>query len=316
MKNKIKKLLKNMGIFNKVKSIYKRHKNLSKKYVFENRMKNKEKVCFVLAGYKSFSYDSVFKRIKKFIPADIEICILSSGKYCSDLSEIARINDWSYVSTKKNNVSLIQNIAIDLFKNAKYIYKLDEDIFITKGFFETLFKTMKNCEGKGEYKVGFVAPTIPINGFGHLNVLKRFDLVSKYTELFERPIYAAGRDRMVEDDPEVAKFFWGYKNYLPQLDEMNEIFSNDEFRYVACPIRFSIGAILFKREFWNEMGMLDVVSGPGMGLDEEQFCEYAINHSKAIIVSLNSVVGHLSFGRQNEEMKMYYLSHTDVFDVD
>ena len=315
MKELIKNILKKMGIYEKIIQKRLERKKLTKKYIFENRMKNKEKVCFILTGYKEFSYEIIFKRIKEFVPDDVEVCILSSGKYCEKLSEIAKKNDWSYLSTKRNSVCLIQNVAINLFKYAKYIYKLDEDIFITNGFFETLFNTIEDCEKNGEFKVGFVAPTIPINGFGNLNILKRFNLVEKYTEMFEKPLYAAGKDRKVETVPEVAKFFWGEGGFLPKIDEINEIMKNDEFKYVACPIRFSIGAILFKREYWEEMKMLDVVKGPGMGVDEGQLCNEAMTNSRAIIVSLNSVVGHLSFGLQNEAMKEYFLANKNIFDI-
>ena len=109
-------------------------------------------------------------------------------------------------------------------------------------------------------------------------VLKRFNLVDTYATKFERPIYAAGRDRMVEDNPEVAKFFWGNDNYLPDIDTMNEIVNKDDFEYVACPIRFSIGAILFTRSFWKNMGMFHVEKGSGMGSDEEQICSYLIKY--------------------------------------
>ena len=185
------------------------HNALAKKIKFENRMQNKEKVCFILAGYKPFLYEIIFKRLKKFIDEDIEVCILSSGLYSEKLSNIAKENNWSYLSQKENNVSKIQNTAINLFKNAKYIYKLDEDIFITNNYFATLMKTMNDCEENGEYQVGFVAPTIPINGFGNVEVLKRFNLVQKYTQMFEKPKYAAGRNRMVENNPKVAKVFLG-----------------------------------------------------------------------------------------------------------
>ena len=101
-------------------------------YKFENRKKDKNKVCFILAGYKEFLYDVIFERILKFIPEDVEICLLSSGKYSQILSEIAEKNNWSYLSTKRNNVSLIQNVAITIFNKADYIYKLDEDILKTQ----------------------------------------------------------------------------------------------------------------------------------------------------------------------------------------
>lgn len=318
MKEFIKKIMKKVGLYeNYQKSKNKRimQSKLTKDYKFENRMKNKKKVCFILAGYKEFAYDIVFGRIKEFVPKDVEVCILSSGKYSKKLSEVAKENDWSYLSTKRNNVSLIQNQANYLFKNAEYIFKLDEDIFITKNFFDILYKTYKECEKNGEYKIGFVAPTIPINGFSHMLILERFGLKEKYTKLFEKPKYIAGPDRMVENNPEVAKFFWGYKNYLPNIDEISNTLQKDEFSYVACPIRFSIGAIMYTRKFWEEIGMFTVLKGNGMGADEAEICGYAIEGSNAIIVSKNVAVGHLSFGTQNTTMKEYFLNNKEVFDI-
>lgn len=303
-------------IYNFLRKVYrgmKRKRNLGGKYKFEDRKKDYSKLCIIIAGYKSFLYDTIFERITKYIPKDIDVCIVSSGKYDEKLSEIAKNNDWSYLSTKRNCVSLVQNIAIDLFKKAEFIYKLDEDIFITENYFEKLMKTYNACEKDGEYKVGFVAPTIPINGYGNLNILKRFDKVDYYTKNFEKPLYAAGRDRKIESDPNVAKFMWGKDNLLPTIDEMNKTVEGDEFSYNACPIRFSIGAILFSRQLWEDMRLFKVKNGPCMGLDEEQICCFCMSNSRAIIVSNNSVVGHLSFGTQNEEMKKYFLENQDKF---
>ncbi len=314
-----KNILKKLGLFEKVKSYKKqveKKRRLTKKYVFENRMKNKDKVCIVLAGYKEYLWDIVFKRIKTFIPEDIEVCILSSGKYSDKLSQIAKTNDWSYLSTKRNNVSLIQNVAIELFKNAKYIYKLDEDMFVTKGYFDTLMRTYRECEENGEYRCGFIAPTIPINGFGHMVVLKRFGLVETYTKMFEKPIYASDSTRMLQKSPEVAQFMWGgVENYLPKIDSMNDIVSKDKFGYQICPIRFSIGAILFRRELWEEMGAFNVTRKTDMGNDEKQLCEYCVDKSKAMIISNNSIVGHLSFRQQNDSMKEYFINHNELFDI-
>ena len=318
MRELIIKIIKKLGMYDTAFKMYKKHiikKRLTKRYKFENRMKNKEKLCIILAGYKDFSYDIVFGRIKEFIPKDVEVCVLSSGKYSKELSEIAKNNDWSYLSTKRNCVSLIQNVAINLFTKAKYIYKLDEDIFVTKGFFETLYKTMKDCEKNGDYKVGFVAPMIPINGFSNMLVLKRFNQIERYTKMFEKPLYCAGRDRKIESDPNAALFMWGKDGYIPNIDEMAKIVSKDEFKYTACPIRFSIGAILFKRDFFYEMGLFHVGHGPCMGVDEEQICNYAMSNSRAIIVSLNTIVGHLSFGTQNATMKNYFIENKDVFKI-
>ena len=87
------------------------------------------------------------------------------------------------------------------------------------------------------------------------------------------------------------------------------------FSYSAVPIRFSIGAILYSRELWEEMKYFRVRRGTGLGLDERQICSYCLIHSKAMIVSENSCVGHLSFQPQNEEMKKYYLTHPEHFKI-
>ncbi len=146
-------------------------------------------------------------------------------------------------------------------------------------------------------------------------VLERFNLIDTYTKMFERPIYAAGPDRMIENNPEVAKFMWGKDNYLPSIDEISKTLSKDKFSYVACLIRFSIGAILYKRSLWVEHNMFTVNKGAGMGLDELEMCSYAIDESKAIIVSKNIAVGHLSCGKQNGPMKEYFMEHKQLFEV-
>jgi hypothetical protein len=131
----------------------------------------------------------------------------------------------------------------------------------------------------------------------------------------------AGANRMIQNDVNVAKFIWGepialqdgsvFK--LPSIDEMNHFFEEGEMMEFPCPIRFSIGAILFERQLWDDMRFFKVSKGTNLGGDEEQICCYCCNNSRPIMVSENIVVGHLSFGRQNEEMKKYYLEHTWKF---
>lgn len=52
-----------------------------------------------------------------------------------------------------------------------------------------------------------------------------------------------------------------------------------------------------------------------MGLDEEFLCNLATSQSKAIIVSENQVVGHLGFGKQNKDMKEYFLENKEIFEI-
>lgn len=297
-----------------IKHVYIRKQHLKSEYRFIDRSTGSDKLCVILAGYKSFVWDTVFPRIRAFQPEDLDVCVVSSGLYSDVLSDICEKNGWSYLSTSRNNVSVAQNIAIDLFDKANYIYKLDEDIFVTEGYFETLMHTYETVRREGEYDVGFVAPLIPINGYGHLRLLKKLNLTDLYTERFERPIYASYAARQIESNPEVAKFFWGEGNVFPHIDALAKKLQADEFCYSACPVRFSIGAILFSKETWEMMGMFPVVKGAGMGIDESEFCAYCIKESQAIIVAENTVVGHLSFGGQNAEMKAYYAQHKERFE--
>lgn len=281
---------------------------------FIDRRRHCKKACFVLAGYKSFIYEDLFARLKKYVPDDVDICILSSGVYSDELAGIAEQNGWSYLSTKINCVTLILNVAFLTFEDAEYIYKVDEDIFLTDRCFEKLLESYERVEASGDYRVGFTAPLIPINGYGHYRILQKLNLTKLYTDKFERPIYASYPARMIQSSEDVAKFFWGEGGYVPGIDELNRRFATEDFSYTACPVRFSIGFILMKRETWKDMGMFKVIpDNICLGIDEDQLCEYCIVNSKAIIVSENTVVGHLSFGPQNTAMKKYYEEHRETF---
>jgi len=319
MKSFLRKFVLTKAMYQKLKEIrdvkrYERASDVEK--IFIDRSKHRKVLCMILAGYKTYLYQDVFERIIRFIPDDIDVCLVSSGLYSEDLAQRAEKQGWSYLSTKRNCVTLAQNVAIRLHDQAEYIYKVDEDIFVTQGCFETLMDTYKKVETQEEYEVGFVAPLIPINGYGHMRVLDKLGMKAVYRERFERPIYASHPDRMIENSGEAAKFFWGEGGYIPSIDEMNQKWMAEDFQYSICPIRFSIGFVLFKRTLWENMGMFPVIEdNPCMGLDEEQICSYCIVHSKVIVVAENTVVGHLAFGRQNEAMKEYYYQNTERFRI-
>lgn len=307
-------LKKNKFIYNMVVN-HREHKYFDSSYKFEDRSNDKENLCIILSGYKEFTWDVVFERIKTFADKDMDICILSSGVYSEKLSKIAEENNWSYLSIKKNCVTLAQNIALKLFDKAKYVYKLDEDIFVTKNFFKELKHTYNEVNDNGEYNVGFVAPIIPINGYGHVKLLKKLDLVDYYENNFEDVRYVAGRERMIESSPKVAKFMWGKDNKIPQIDDLDRLLYKSDFQYSACPIRFSIGAIYFEKKLWKDMGYFKVEKGSCMGLDETQMCSFCVCSSRAMIIAENTCVGHLSFGTQNEPMEKYFKKNKALFEI-
>ena len=280
---------------------------------FINRSEGSRYLCIVLAGYKEFLYPAVFGRIRKFMDQRLDVCVITSGLYSADIDEICRQNSWSYLSTKENNVSLVQNVAIKLHPNARYIFKLDEDIFITENYFTRLLEAYYETEN-GEYHPGVMAPIIPVNGYGHMRVLEKLGLQETYKRKFQEPKYMAGYERMIESRPETAKFFWGEGGMVPSIDEMNRMFWNMKHEARPCPVRFSIGAILFERSLWESMKYFKVNRKiTGLGDDEEELCAFCCLNSRPIMVSENIVVGHLGFGPQNRAMKEYYEQNPERF---
>ncbi len=304
------------GIKKKIEKIYFEDRNVisfARRYKFEDRSKGSDTVCMILSGYKEFTWDIIFDRIKKFSNEEMDICIVSSGLYSEKLSKIAEDNNWSYISTKRNSVTLAQNTVIKLFPNAKWIYKLDEDIFVTKNFFKTLKNTYTEVQENGFYNVGFVAPIIPINGYSHVVLLKKLGLVDYYNTNFEKVKYAAGSERMIESSVDVAKFMWGEGEKIPHIDDLDKKLNESDFSYSSSPIRFSIGAILYHRSLWEDMNYFKVDITKGMAVDETQICEYCMSKSKVIVIAENTCVGHLSFGLQNNVMEEFFKENQDRF---
>lgn len=315
------KRFKDSKIITPIKNYYKKirfgiYPSFAEPSFFLNNSKKSDTVCLILAGYKQFTWSIVFKRINKFCPKNIDVCIVSSGLYSEELKNYSEKYGWSYISMKRNCVTQALNSAINCFPNAQNIFKIDEDIFITDGFFETLPKVFE--EASQEYFPAFSAPLIPINGYGYRRILEHLKLTNVYENKFEYPKVSAGINMQVENNPDVAKFFWGEDNIIPQIDELNKKIKNEisiENNYGVCPIRFSIGAIYFKRSLLEQYGWFPVHKGNGMGKDEEFICNLATVNSKVIIVSEKQVVGHLSFGKQNKTMEDYYLQNKEKFDL-
>ena len=300
----------------KMRADSQRKKRVKGKYKFINRKNDNKKLCIILAGYKKFLWEDVFGRIEKYAPKDIDFCIVSSGLYSEDLAKIAEKNNWSYLSVKQNKVTLVQNIAINLHPKAKKIFKLDEDIFITENLFTQLEKTYDKMEKEGRYNIGFVAPLLPINGYANVNVLEKTGLIEEFDKKFGKAYHDGDGQAPIIKNPDIAKFMWGEtEEKLRDIDKLSKEFSEQEFSYSICSIRFSIGAILFSREIWENMGRFKVGLGTNMGQDEVQLCKYCMIESKAIIISENTVAGHFSYGPQTNAMKEYYNSHREIFKV-
>lgn len=274
--------------------------NFSGTYTFNDRSKGSDRLLIVLAGYKSFLWPLTLTRISKFVPSDIDVCIVSSGLYSASLAELAADYGWSYLYTKANKVALGQNLAIYRHTKARWIYKLDEDMFISEKFFDLLLEGYLRIKEDGLYEPGFCAPLINVNGYSYINFLKILNADDEYRAKFSELKHGV-RGIKAYSDGEAAKWLW--EKSLP-FDEICRYIQSQPFKYSAVPHRFSIGAILFERELWEAIGGLRTPLTEGwLGMDEEYLCKECIEISRAMLVIHNVFAGHFSYGDQEAAMK-------------
>ena len=290
----------------------------SRRYVFDDRSKESDSVLVVLAGYKPILWEAVFGRIARFVPGDLDVCVVTAGKTVESLRDMCREHGWSYLSTRRNNVSLAQNVAIRIHKAARWIYKMDEDIFLTEGVFEKMKAAYLSAPSQIHADVGFVSPLIPVNGYGHVQILRRTGLESAWEARFGALMYTDGltAHTSILSNPEAARFMWGEtESQLRGIDALNDLLSHENGRLSVCPYRYSVGFILYERSLWEKMEYFYVpATGSGLGLDEEQICYYCLLHAKAMVVFEDAAVGHFSYGPQTKAMIDYMKSNAEFSD--
>jgi hypothetical protein len=285
-----------------IKDRWKRWLNFGGSYTFINRSKGSQRLLIVLAGYKEFLWPLTLDRLTKFVPPDVDVCILSAGLYSAPLAELAERHGWSYLYTKANKVALVQNLAIDVHKQAKWIYKLDEDIFISEGFFKSLLEGYLRIKEEGLYNPGFCAPVLNVNGYSYITFLRSIAAEQEYRDKFGELKHACNGIK-AQDDGEAAKWLW--QKSLP-FDTVASYMRSQPFSYSAVPHRFSIGAILFERDLWEKIGGLRTSFNEGLlGQDEEHLCKDCMELSRPILVVHNVFAGHFSFGPQEPAMRQY-----------
>lgn len=290
-------------------------------YDFVDRSRGSDKLCIVLAGYKPTLWGDVFGRLAMCVPQDVDVCIMTSGLESDELRGLAAERGWSYLSTSVNHISFVQNLAIELHHKARWIYKVDEDMFLTRGFFEALLDTYRRLEDESLYLPAFVSPLINVNCYGHLRILDKLGLLEDFRATgltnvkFTDGIH---HDRRVIEDPRVARYLWGESQpILRDIDALSERFEAEGFSYSVCPMRFSTGSVLFSREAWEEFGHFPITATSdscGLGDDEECLCRYACFTGRTIVVNENIVVGHLGYGgAQTKAMLAYHDEHPERF---
>lgn len=280
---------------------------------FIDRSKQSENLCIVLAGYKQFLWPETLTRLQEYAPDDYDVCLLSSGIFSNELNDIAKNNNWSYLSTKRNNLSLAQNLAIRKFPNAKFIFKMDEDIFVTENTFSNLKDGLIESERQSQFFPGFVAPVINVNNFSYMDLLEYYELKEDYRDKVLSGVNPE-RGLNFNDNPEAAGYMWGNGSEIPQIDVIAQNIQNHPISNKPCPIRFNIGLVLFRRSVWEEMNGFKLGCGNAMGIDEEQLDVYCLLNNTPPIVIGNSIVGHFGFGgRQSKLMKELFDKRNELF---
>lgn len=278
------------GMFGK----FQKKRGVEGKYSFVNRSNNCKNLLYILAGYKPELWGNVFERIRKENLEEFDVCIISSGVYSQKLQSIAEQNGWSYIYSKRNFISNIQNYTISQFPNAEVIWKLDEDMFICIDYFKILQETKRKAEAELDYEIGFVGPLIPINSYGYIRFLKHCNKLQEYEKRF-------GVAKVGFEEPKAINLHTAFANQFlwevtGNIDEKAKEFNSGNLNYSVCFGRFSIGAIMFERRLWVDMGGFGRDCYPCDGRDEIDILLYCALHSKAIVVAEDALVGHYCFG--------------------
>ncbi|WP_145930990.1 hypothetical protein [Immundisolibacter cernigliae] len=267
--------------------------------MFIDRQRQRERLVVLLAGHKSFLWPYVIPRLARTVSADYDVCIASSGVDDTKLRAYCEEYGWSYLATKKNKVGLAVNLAIAAHEHALLIHKIDEDMFLTSGMLERLERTYHRISASGLAKPGACAPLININGYTYQMLLDKLGLTEEFRQKFGHLGYS--HPHQVFRDPESVVWLW--RHCLP-LDALGERIANAANGYSFVPVRFSIGAILFERQFWGELGGFRVGTLSGtLGLDEEVFCKECVDRFRPIVVSHDAFAGHFSFFNQEQSMR-------------
>jgi len=285
------------------------------KYKLEGTIQNKPKLCYVLSGYKPYLWEDVFQRIRLFQPDDLEVCIASSGKYCPELSELCKKNGWVYLSTKLNHICVLSNIVMREFSQADYIFKLDEDIYLPKGYFDDMTEAYDVIEKATPGSLGYICPSLPLGYYGMHDFLLRKNCLEEYSSKFGRHyLGGAALNPAFRQHVGIDAYIW---EKIGVFDECAEEYKNLGFSYEACATRCGIAAILFRRKFWDEMGGLKKLRGKGFGDcgDEGQITAYCALNFKMTYCVKSILVGHFAFGGAEPDVLRVKEKHPEYFEL-
>ena len=138
--------------------------------------------------------------------------------------------------------------------------------------------------------------------------LDSINVREEFEETFGKQFFTDNfQDAIVHKDSKVAIWLWEHS--LPFDRVADYIRKTYHGKRGLCSLRFSVGAVMFDRKFWEDLGYFDVRFIGGMALEEEQMNAYCINNMRSIIIAEDVLVGHLGFYRQKDACKTFFEEH-------
>lgn len=269
----------------------------------------------ILAGFQEYYWEILLERVRanqiQFSEEiDICVCVPKGGENTCNLKQFCKNYNWSFLQLEEDLLAQAQNVAIRLHPKAEWIYKIDEDIVLSDNYFSKLKQAYQSFNNNSYLKIGFCAPMININAYGANLFLKTMNLQKDYEKLFGRyAIPENWQNAKIHNDSNVAEWIWTHS--IP-FDKVANFIEKKNRGFVSiCPHRFSIGAILIKRDYWEKIGGFLVGVIGEMGLEEKILCEFCMNDMHAIVVAEDVFVGHLGFYRQKETIRKFFDRNSD-----
>ena len=197
--------------------------------------------------------------------------------------------------TRPGGICHVQNECIRRFPNSVYV-KVDEDVFVPKGWSERMLETYSRYEGRSD--LALITPLIPNNAFGLHRLLNAFypDLLPEFGNRFGMP---------PSDDPKgptwqspyIAE--WATRRFI-DVDAANAeqrrrlAVGGEESRWHEFCRYFSIGCICYDYDHVVRMG------GKLPPRDEPDWCAWFEENRQSCVVDQSLIVLHYSFFVQQE----------------
>ena len=321
MMNKIIKYLKNGDLIyatlgwllkkEQTKKSFSKEKDVE--FIQRKSSMKEEKLLIILAGFQPYYWDVLFEKTYNSIKDEnMDVCVCIPGVDEESKQKLYSICDkygFSSAYYTQDRLAALQNYTIKKFNSSKYIFKIDEDIVINKNFVSGLMNGLEFSKTTRN-RYGLVVPLINVNVFSYIPFLQSLNKLDEYDRRFGKAMFW---DANIQHNPEVAVFLWNllgtlsFDEFAAKIEEINK------GKYIQCPQRYSIGAILFTRDLWEKCGYFKVAKIGQLGYEEEQLCKYLLDNAYYICCCMDTFVGHLGYGRQKDACKEYFDKNIDKF---